>query len=87
MYYIAATITALIAVGAWIGSTVPFIRENGEHADAQYMGWVIGIFAHLYFALAIAFSYKRRLPIGVYAHGLALFATGAFLILAKSVDT
>ena len=82
MYYVAAFITALIAIAAWNTSTVPFIRKGEENAEASYMGWMIGIFSHLLYALAIALSYKRKIPAGVYAHGLAPVATVTFLVLA-----
>ena len=87
MFYIAAFITALIAIGTWNTSTVPFIRESGDDARAEYMGWLIGIFSHFFYALVIAFAEKRRIPAGVYAHGLALAATVTFLVLAYRADT
>lgn len=86
MYYVAAFLTALIAIGAWNTSTVPFVREYGDDVEAEYMGWLIGIFSHFFYALAIAYSYKRKIPVGVIAHGLALVATVALLILAYRGD-
>jgi hypothetical protein len=82
MYYLAALVTALFAIGAWNTSTVPFIRKNGEDVEAGYMGWLIDIFTHFFFALVIGFSYKRRIPAGVYVHGLGLVVTIVFLVLA-----
>jgi hypothetical protein len=48
MYYLAALVTALLAIGAWNTSTVPFIRKNAENVGAGYMGWLIDIFTHFF---------------------------------------
>jgi hypothetical protein len=83
-YYIAASITALLAVAAWTQSTVPFLKRNGEDVDPDYSGWLIGIVTHFFFALIVGVSYKRQLPLGVYVHGLLVVSTVAFLIAAYS---
>ena len=81
-YYIAASITAFLAVAAWTRSTVPFLRKSGEDVDPGYAGWLLAIVTHFFFALVIGVSHKRQLPWGVYAHGLLVLLTVVLLIAA-----
>lgn len=86
MYYIAAIVFLLLAVGAWISTAAPFIRDNREDAGPQYMGWLIGIFYHFFFALWIGFSYKKKIPLGVYGHGVFLVMAFAFGVAGTLSD-
>ncbi|MDJ0699327.1 MAG: hypothetical protein QNJ07_05680 [Woeseiaceae bacterium] len=86
MFYVAAVVSLLLAVGAWISVTAPFIRNNNEDAEPQYAGFLIEIFYHLYLAFVIGFSYKKRIPVGVYAHAALLAAAIAFGIMGGLSD-
>lgn len=83
MYYVAAVVSLILAVGAWVSVTAPFIRSNDEDADPQYAGFLIEIFYHLYLAFVIGISSKKRIPAGVYAHAGLLAATIAFGIMGS----
>ena len=86
MYYVAAVISLILAVGAWISVTAPFIRENNEDAEPQYAGFLIGILYHLYLAFVIGFSYKKEIPAGVYAHAMLLVAAIVFGVMGGLSD-
>ena len=83
MYYVAALVAFLLAAGAWLAVTAPFIRSNREEADPQYAGFLIEVFSHLFFAIAISISREKKLPIGVYAHGVLLIAAVSFGVLGS----
>lgn len=86
MYYVAAVISFILAVGAWISVTAPFIRRNNEDAEPQYAGFLIEIFYHLYLAFVIGSSYKKKIPVGVYAHAVLLVAAIMFGIMGGLSD-
>ena len=86
MYYVAAIVSFLLAIGAWISVTAPFIRSNREEADPQYAGFLIEVFYHLYLALVIGFSHKKPVPFGVYAHGMLLVAAITFGVMGSLGD-
>ena len=81
MYYVAAIVSLLLAVGAWISVTAPFVRSNREDADPQYAGFLVAIFYDLYLAVVIGFTHKLKLPLGVYAHGVFLVAAIIFGVM------
>ena len=86
MYYVAAVVSLLLAVGAWTSVTAPFIRNNNEDAEPQYAGFFVEIFYHLYLAFVIGYSYKKTIPVGVYAHAALLAAAIAFGVLGSLSD-
>lgn len=86
MYYVAAAVSLLLAVGAWVSVTAPFVRSNNEDAEPQYSGFLIEIFYHLYLAFVIGFSFKKRIPVGVYAHAALLVAAIAFGFMGSLSD-
>ncbi len=86
MYYVAAVVSFLLAAGAWTSITAPFIRSNNEDAEPQYAGFLVEIFYHLYLAFVIGFSYKKKIPVGVYAHATLLASAIAFGIVGSLSD-
>jgi hypothetical protein len=86
MYYILAIVTFIIAVGLWRDVSAPFIRDNNESSDFNYAGMYLAIIIDFFKAIVIGVSYKKKIPIGVYFHGIFLVATTILVILGRSLE-
>jgi len=75
-----------IAVIFWRESSAPFIRASEESSDSNYAGFYLAIALDFVKAIAIGFSASRRIPIGVYLHGVFLIVTAVLLFIGWSLE-
>lgn len=86
MYYVLALFSYLLVIVCWRIVTTPYIREGNEESEFFYPAMILQSITDFFFALIIGFSYKRRIPIGVYFHGILLLVTGLFLIKGWTLE-
>lgn len=69
------------AFALWRQVTAEFLKQNGETSEIGYPTFVLEIVWDFWRALAIRLGEEKKLPIGVYMHGiLIIFAYGMLII-------
>ena len=86
MLYVIALLTFVLAIGFWYGSTKPFLEEDDRDPSFDAAIEPLGLVLDFFKALSVGIAQKRRLPIGIYLHGLFVILTAVILIRAMILD-
>ena len=71
----------LVAAGLWREVTAKFLEENGENSQMRVETFLLDIVWDFWRALSFKLGGQKKLPIGIYFHGvLVSVAYGLFIV-------
>jgi len=86
MYDLLALIALVLAIALWKLVSKPFIKKIGEPTNLHIGNLLVGVFKDFIRALIFGFSCDKKIPIGVWFHGLFIISSIIFFITARSSE-
>lgn len=86
MLYVVALVTFIASIAFWFEYTKPFIETEGSDPSFDLAINPLALILDFIHAILIGVEQKRRIPFGVYMHGLLILLTAIVLVRAFIID-